>query len=191
MSNPSYQKIARVIVGQAGNLSKAERKKLKDLLDRFDDQPHIPFPSYSITVNYDQTVEQLIEAGKYDWFDEDVTSRHFPSNEKGAAELVVYLVNFKRDISSEDAIKELDLQGLRPPTPKELLSLGIAQPELQCGYSIVALGCTWRKSYGDVTLCLEACESHRYLHLRLYNNGWISADWQFAAVEKGDELAKK
>ncbi|KKT48899.1 MAG: hypothetical protein UW41_C0016G0036 [Candidatus Collierbacteria bacterium GW2011_GWC2_44_18] len=137
MSNPAYQQVAKVIVDKAGNLSEAERKALRGLLDGFDGQPQLSFPCYTVTVDYSASVEQMIKAGKFDWFNDDVTSRHFPSNEKGVAEVLVYLVNFNRDISSEDAVKELDRQGLRPATLRELLALGVAQPDLQRNNPIV------------------------------------------------------
>lgn len=141
-------------------------------------------PSYRVSVNYDQTIEQLVMDGKYDWFSKDVTSGHFPSNEKGVAEVLVYLVNFNRDISSEDAVKELDRQGLRPATLKELLALGIAQPDLQRNNPIVALGSTWRDSIGDVRVpFLGGGGSRRRLYLLWWLGDWPSY-WPFAAVQK-------
>jgi hypothetical protein len=184
MSNPAYQQVAKVIVDKAGNLSEAERKALKSLLDGFDEQPQLPFPSYTVMVSYDQNVEQMIKAGKYDWFNDDVTSRHFPSNEKGVAEVLVYLVNFNRDISSEDAVKELDRHGLRPATLKELLALGVAQPDLQRNDPIVALGSSLRDSDGRVRVpCLSGGGSSRRLRLGWWLGVWRSY-WRFAAVRK-------
>jgi hypothetical protein len=147
-------------------------------------QPQLPFPNYTISLNYDQTVEQMIKAGKYDWFNDDVTSQHFSSNEKGQAEILVYLISFNRYISSEDAIKELDRQGLRPATLKELLALGVAQPDLQRSNPIVALGSMWPDSSGDVGVpYLSGDESNRSLSLRWWSGDWNSS-WQFAAVRK-------
>ena len=184
MSNPAYQQVAKVIVDKAGNLSESERKALKGLLDGFDGQPQLPFPCYTVTVDYSASVEQMIKAGKFDWFNDDVTSRHFPSNEKGVAEVLVYLVNFNRDISSEDAVKELDRQGLRPATLRELLALGVAQPDLQRNNPIVALGSRWRDSIGRVLVpYLDGRGSSRFLYLDWWGGGWLS-DWRFAAVRK-------
>ena len=184
MSNPAYQQVAKVIVDKAGNLSEAERKALRGLLDGFDGQPQLSFPWYTVTVDYSASVEQMIKAGKFDWFNDDVTSRHFPSNEKGVAEVLVYLVNFNRDISSEDAVKELDRQGLRPATLRELLALGVAQPDLQRNNPIVALGSTWRGSDGLVLVpYLYGSESYRSLGLRWWYGVWRSR-WPFAAVRK-------
>lgn len=184
MPKSAYQQVAKVIADKAGDLSESERKALKGLLDGYNDQPQLPFPGYTVAVNYGQTVEQLIKAGKYDWFNDDVTSRNFPSNEKGVAEVLVYLVNFNYDISSEDAVKELDRQGLRPATLKELLALGIAQPDLQRSNPIVALGSVWRDSAGYVRVPgLRGADDYRRLDLSWWRGDWGSY-WRFAAVRK-------
>jgi undecaprenyl-diphosphatase len=53
--------------------------------------------------------------------------------------LIGKLFHFNRDISSEDAIAEMDKDGFRPATLAELLALGEAQPELQKQFPIIAL----------------------------------------------------
>ncbi len=143
--------------------------------------------NYIVSINYDQTVEQLIEAGKFDKVDDRVTSRHFPSNEKGVAEMLVYLMNFGfTHINSEDIVKEMDRQGLRPATLKELLALRVAQPKLQqpYGYKIVALGSICPNSGQPRTPTLYSGESYHHLYLECWANHDWNFSWHFAAVRK-------
>lgn len=144
----------------------------------------LDFPSYTVMVSYDQTVEQMVKAGKYDGYNADVAS--FPSNEKGVAEVLVYLVNFYPGISSKYAIKimgELD-PPLRPATLKELLALGVAQPDLQRNNPIIALGSTWLDSNGHVRVpVLYGNVSYRGLRLDWWDSVWFSSR-RFAAVRK-------
>lgn len=147
-------------------------------------QPQPPFPSYPVNVDYSASVEQLIKVGKYDWFNAEIKAGNFPSSEKGTAQVLVYLVPFTRELSSEDAVRELDHQGLRPATLKELLALGATYPDLQRKALIVALGSNWRDSDGDVFVPrLYSLESDRRLSLRWWRGVWPS-HWHFAAVRK-------
>mgnify|MGYP001599690501 FL=1 len=146
--------------------------------------PQPDYPSFFVTVDYGQTVEQLIRNGRYDWVNSDINGRNFPSSERGRAQIDIFLLNFDHDISSEDAIREMAKQGLRPATLKELLALGTAFPDLQRENPIVALGSTWRSPVGALRVpCLDGSGSYR--HLRLF---WFEGDWdpsrRFAAVRK-------
>ncbi len=145
------------------------------------------FPGYTVSVDYDCPIEQLVKDGKYYWSHYDITTHYFPSTEKGEAQIKIYLMNFGRQISSEDAIREMATQGLRPATLKELLVLGATQPELQCSNPIVALGSTWRdptdQDVQDVPYLDGRDSSRRILSLFLFESDW-NLDWRFAAVRK-------
>ncbi len=142
------------------------------------------FGSYPVTVNYDLTVEQLVKAGKYVWSDGDVTSKNFPSTETGQAEVMIYLVTPRYDISSEDIIQEMDKMdpSLRPATLKELLALGAQYPDLQKQTWIVALGSPWSDLGMIFVPCLDD-DPARNLSLDWYIMDWDS-DWSFACVRK-------
>lgn len=146
--------------------------------------PQLTFPSYSVAVDYSQTVEELIRSGRYDWVNSDITPRNFPSREKGQAQLDIFLLNFDRNISSEDAIKAMDAQSLRPAILEELLTLGIAFPDLQRQNSIVALGSTWRLPGGSESVpYLYGSGSLRGLSLAWFGGVW-APHWRFAAARK-------
>jgi hypothetical protein len=101
-------------------------------------------PAFHVTVNYDQTMIEMVAAGKYNWKQADwiyevgrdplFTRRH------GATEVEIVLVHFNREMRSDEAIRELKKMNLRPIEVAELLAFGAAYPEKQVEYPIVALG---------------------------------------------------
>lgn len=180
MPKSAYEQLAQAISGKASSLTEAERNGLKALLDSF----KISFPSFTVTVNYDQTVEELIKVGKYDWKNNNIISSYFASAEKGQVGVTIHLFNFDHDISSEDAIREMEGKGFRPATLKELLTLGAAHPDLQRSNPIVALGSIWRRPARDVCVpCLNGDRRSRDLCLYWWIGDWDST-WRFAAVRK-------
>ena len=122
---------------------------------------------YTLLANYDRSVEEAIKAGKYNWFDNNITSNHFPSEEAGAKEVSIELVHFGRNMVTDEVLSELD-KGVRLATLKELL----------------ALGSVWQDLSGRrFCACLCRCGSERYLGL-----GSVGSKWRdycrFAAVHK-------
>jgi len=138
---------------------------------------------YTLLANYDRSVEEAIKAGKYNWFDNNITSNHFPSEEAGAKEVSIELVHFGRNMVTDEVLSELD-KGVRPATLKELLALGEKHPNLQREFPIIALGSVWQDLSGRrFCACLCRCGSERYLGL-----GSVGSKWRdycrFAAVHK-------
>jgi hypothetical protein len=107
------------------------------------------YPHYQITVNYDTPIEELVVGVDYAWHEPgDINSEHFPSTEKGEIQMDIYLVSFDHHTTIEESIKEINNQGLRPATLKELLSLEKAYRFVLRASSIYALGSEWtRKGY--------------------------------------------
>ena len=142
------------------------------------------FPSYTVTVDYDQSVDQSVRSGRYDWANDDITSRNFPSGNVGRTQIDIFLLSFEAPISSEDAIREMEKQGLHPATLKELLALGVVYPDLQRENPIVALGSTCHHPGGYVFVpVLHRRDSYRHLDLFWFGGAW-SSRWRFAAVRK-------
>ena len=79
--------------------------------------------SYPITIDYEQSLEEMVKAGAYDWKNSDITSEHFPIDGNGTVERTTELVHFNRSISTDDALAELDKQGFRPATIEERVML--------------------------------------------------------------------
>jgi len=86
----------------------------------------------------------MIDAGKYDdAFDHAVNDKRFPLppqfiGRKG--EIFVKVFHFEEPLKNEGVIKAMSREGYRPAILMELLTLGVAQPELQRSMNIIALG---------------------------------------------------
>jgi hypothetical protein len=140
--------------------------------------------SYPVTVNYDLSVEDAVEAGKYDWSNSDVSTKHFPSKRKGTAEAEIILVHFNREIESDEAIRELDKMGLRPAELSDGLAFGAKYPDVQREFPVVILGSVWQSPLGGRRCAYLVRDSgKRYLDLRWLDYGWDSG-YRFAALRK-------
>jgi hypothetical protein len=140
-----------------------------------------------LSVDYSRTVQEMINAGKYGWTNDNITEKHFPLPTKLNGKKVsvsTKLFHFNCSISSKDAIAEMDKAGYRPATLAELLALGEKQPELQKEFPIVALGSVWTDAYGGRHV--------PYLDVDGFKRGlsldWFGFDWygncRFLAVRK-------
>lgn len=140
--------------------------------------------TFRIQVDYDLSVEKAVKAGKYNWEDDDINDKNFPSKHSGSAEIDIQLIHFNKGMSSEDVLKELDKMGLRPAELPELLALGAKYPYEQRKYPIIALGSVWRDLDGDCDVSyLGGGGSERELYL-IYFGHALSACCRFAAVGK-------
>lgn len=137
-----------------------------------------------VSVNYD-TLELAIAAAAFDWQNFDITPEHFPNapHEQGETHVETKLYHFGKDMSSDKVVAEMDKDGFRPATLRELLAFAVKNPDEQRKYAIVGLGSVWsRGGDRDVPfLCLDGYERG----LSLY---WWSDRWhgycRFLAVRK-------
>lgn len=124
-------------------------------------------------------LQQLIKKLKFNYVNSDITEDNFPDDgQRGKVEII----DFKRTISSEEALKEMGEKGLRPATVYEMLNW--AEDNWNGIDWIVALGSVWRRRDGGRHVpCLGGFGSGRDLGL-----GWVEGDWlgfcRFAAVRK-------
>jgi len=141
--------------------------------------------TYTLTVNYDQSVEEALAAGSYDWVDDNITSRNFPPTRRGIETADAQLVHFGRVMNSAKVLDELDKQGLRPATVEELLALGAAYPDFQRQFLIVALGSVGVHPIGEHRVPgLWSGERHRRADLYWIGFTWWHPDARFLAVSK-------
>ncbi len=143
-----------------------------------------PLNIYPLSVDYNRSIEEGIKAGKYDWFNNDITSSHFPSEETGIKEVPLDLIHFGKDKTTDEVLSELDKTGMRPVTLKELLALSEKHPDLQREFPIIALGSVWQDPGGGRCCAdLDGSGSERGLGLC-----WVGGRWddgcRFAAVRK-------
>lgn len=138
---------------------------------------------FSVSVNYDRSVEDGIKAGEYVWVNDDITQEHFPTKRSGTAEIDVELVYFGDDVGVDEAFAGLDRKGLRPAELHELLALGEKFPDLQSKFPIIALGSVLQSPTGGRGCpCLDRGGSGRGLNVG-WLGGWFGS-CRFAAVRK-------
>jgi len=159
------------------------------LLDKFADvmaeAARKPTDIYPVKVNYELSVEDAIEAGKYQAVNTDITGKNFPpSIRKGQTDLEIVLVRFDHRMKSEDVLDALSKEGLRAAELPEFLAFGAEYPDVQRKFSVVGLGSVWqdRKGYRNVP-CLYTASEGRYLDLHWWDDGWYSYS-RFAAIRK-------
>ncbi len=141
---------------------------------------------FRVTVDYSQTLEQMIATGKYDWKNPDITAKHFPvsSSKSGTEEMAIELIKFDRDMQSDDVVCELDKMGLRPADLPELLAFGAKYPEKQHEFPIIALGSVWQGWDGNrLVPYLDSDSGGRNLGTDFFGSRWDSL-YRFAAVRK-------
>jgi len=129
--------------------------------------------SFTVTIDYTQSLADMIRAGNYDWVNEDITQEHFPIQGERRQEVTVTLFHFNRSVSSGDAIAGIKQQGYRPGEIEHLLALGAAHPDLQKQFPIIALGSVWSPPGGS--RCVPSVPwrgAGRSLHLLWFDGAW-------------------
>lgn len=143
-----------------------------------------PGNTYPLIIDYSRSVEDGIKAGNYDWVNNDIISKNFPSQEKGPSEVNIELIHFNKEMTTGQVLAELEKTGYRPATLKELLALGEKHPDPQREFPIIAPGSVWQDPNG-CRHCpyLDGSGSEHRLVLH-----WIDCRWgsrcRFAAVRK-------
>jgi len=115
---------------------------------------HSRFSLFDIEVDYGQTFDQMVEAGNYDWVNDDITSVHFPvQGGKGVLNFKVELVNMGRVATTEELLEEAKKRGLTRPGIEHILAFGAKFPEIQREFPIVALiEKPWRDPHGRLNV---------------------------------------
>ncbi|MFA6315368.1 MAG: hypothetical protein WC648_03335 [Candidatus Paceibacterota bacterium] len=144
-----------------------------------------PLPSEPIVliVDYGQTLEQMIVAGRYDWKNDDITVSRFPIEGKGTVEFEAVLFHFDKDISSEDAKKQIEEAGYEVGKIEHVLSFGANYPEEQRKFPIVGLGSVGEVGGRRYVPDLYGDGSDRDLNLGWWDSDW-DADCRFLGVRK-------
>lgn len=126
----------------------------REMLQAFLENPNkfIEEDWFTIRVDYNSSLAEMILTGHYDWTDDDITSEHFPILGSGSVKTKLRLVHLNRDATTEEVEAYLDSLGMKPPKIEHLLAFGEKFPELQREFPIVALGSVWvdRDGYRDV-----------------------------------------
>jgi len=109
-------------------------------------EPFFPEPTiftFTLRVNYDLTVEELVPAGKYDDSNPSVISQNFPSSRTGIVELECAYFYFNCVMKLAKVHPVLGNRGYRRSELKELLTVGIDRPYDQRQFPIIDTGSVW------------------------------------------------
>jgi hypothetical protein len=176
----SAQNLGASIPTGINSKSKEDMQMAKSLI-----APELPaLRTLAVEVDYEMTLNQMIDAGGFSVVNPNITSNHFPINGDGIVELNVVLVKFNRSIFSDCVLNEIDQLGLRLAVLPELLALGATYPEAQRQLPIIALGSYWRDSCGCREVpCLNYWSAERGLSLCRFEGVWHQ-ECCFAAVRK-------
>ena len=140
-----------------------------------------------LVVDYVCPLQDAIVAGNYDFVNESITAENFPphEHERGKKPAFFKLFHFNRYIESKAAITEMDKQGYRPASLRELLAYGKENPELQRQFPIIALLSVWvdpSSGYRHVPVLWGNIDK-RSLRLDYFEDRWASNS-RFLAVRK-------
>lgn len=143
--------------------------------------------NYQVTVDYAQTIEEMLKAGRYNHANADINSQNFliAAEKKGKKEkLKIHLIQFTDRLYSENVLEQLNKMGLRAAELPELLALAAEYPELQREFPIIALGSVWQEPdrYRWVAY-LWGKADQRGINLTRFMNQWPPF-FRFAAVPK-------
>jgi hypothetical protein len=144
--------------------------------------------TYTAIIDYVLPLAAMIQLGKYDRINDDITAEHFPIAGEGKWEVEYELVHLNRSIRSDDVLAEIKNRGLEPAKIEELLAFGAKYPEIQRQFPIAALGSVTRVYGQRLVSCLCRGVSKRYLNLYMGRYSW-SAGWRFLAVRNRRRLS--
>ncbi len=141
--------------------------------------------SFLVTFDPASAFSDMVNAGKYGYVNPDITKENFPLNAEGKTEDEVFLLHFNHPVTSEQAIAEMERQGLRPATSTHALAFGAQHPAEQEKHPIVFLGSSWDDPCDGVSrvLYLGVGDGVRKLFLFWFDFDWRVDEW-FAAVRK-------
>lgn len=136
----------------------------------------------AISVVWSAVLGWVIGACRFTYVNPNITAENFPPQPGDFTVKEVEVVNFGRNVSTEEARKLLDERGLRPATLMELLWWWLMHPEKHSDCLVVALGSLWT---GHVPY-VSGGGSLRRLFLGPVANDW-DAFFSFAGVRKDDK----
>ncbi len=138
--------------------------------------------TYTVTVNYDQTLDEAVVAVNPDYKYVSVENSQIPRNGTGTQEVKLILFNIGEYVSQKQLDAELEKRGLEFD-PMATLALGAQFPELQRSKPYAS---TWKDGDQYYSVYLDEDGDERGLGVDQDVNDWNDV-WWFAARRK--ELA--
>ena len=136
---------------------------------------------FRLMVDYGQSLEQMIDAGRYDYANNDITTKRFPIKGEGKVEFEGRYFHFNRTTSSKNAIAAMKEAGWEPANIEHLLVLGEKYPDEQRKFPIIGLGSVAEVDGDRSVPCLDRSDSGRNLYLSWFGHDW-DGSCRFLAV---------
>lgn len=129
--------------------------------------------TFVFTVDYRQTLEQMIAAGHYDWTNDKINAKLFSIEGTGAVEFEAVLFPLDKGIpcSSDKIKRQIDEAGFEVGKIGHILSFGASYPEEQRKFPIVVLSSVWIRGKRRIP-CLDRGGSKRGLNLTWWASHW-------------------
>lgn len=135
--------------------------------------------SFVVKVNYNEPIEQMVNAGHYDGIDIRINGENFPLNRTGVVDIKLGITRFNYRIYSDSLLSSFTRRGYRPANIAELLAFGASYPSLQFQFWIVALGSLWIYPANEIILLPLDCyprlsghRGHRFLGIEEDKGSW-------------------
>ena len=134
-------------------------------------------------IDFGQSLETMIAAGKYDWKNDAITADKFPVEGVGKKKFRNKLFHFSHNISSEDAITVMKKENFLTGGYVHGLAFGATFPEEQRKYPIVCLDLSAQVHGCRYVVCLRRCGAGRGLGLNCWDGVWHDS-WRFLGVQE-------
>jgi len=133
---------------------------------------------FEVTINYRYSLREMIEAGNYNWFDDDINDKNFTIKGRNQHKVELTLIRMSLPSTTEEVLDYLNSQNLKPARLEHLLTFGATYPEITSGqfaFPIVALGSVWVDDDGNYKFpYLDCPDGERKLCLYCPNSMWIN-----------------
>lgn len=134
-----------------------------------------------VRVNFGVPLEELVQAGHYDYVNSNVTSANFPATGQGQVEQEIELIQFNVGPESDEVEAYFKANGLQSAGMRHCLAVGSQHPELQRQLLMAFLKDAWRGPFGPEVGVLSGLAGRRGLNLLPRAGGW-DQDYWFAAL---------
>ncbi|MDO8669340.1 MAG: hypothetical protein Q7K65_03540 [Candidatus Buchananbacteria bacterium] len=141
---------------------------------------------FTIRINYDLTIDQMISLGGYYEIDHDISKITFPIIGSGQMEADLRVFPFDHSVESAEVIAEIKQANCQLAKIEHLLFFGAKYPEVQKQLPISALGSVWQfsRSLSSVASLDVFQTNFRCLRLDYSNMVWDAYRGFLAVVSK-------
>lgn len=147
---------------------------------------------YTINVNYDLPLSEATHYLHVDSINCGITGANFVSARTGKASMKAILFKIDSTMETEEIIRKMDEQNLRPADLRELVAFGVKYPglPLQQRIHVIALGASYKPTGENFARQVPGFVLQDYpkdtigFSLCLYNEEWTPEDCRFLAVPR-------